>query len=62
MTRSLVKRGVQPDRITTVFYGDTRPDGQYKGHDEASLAKNRRVEFLIRKVDLRSKGHGVDSR
>lgn len=61
VTRSLIKRGVRPDRITTVFYGDTRPN-KIPGLKEADKAgKDRRVEFLIRKTDLKANGHKVDA-
>jgi chemotaxis protein MotB len=52
VTRSLIQRGVRPEKITTVFYGDTRA---VKGD------KNRKVEFVLRKVDLLTKGHRVGS-
>jgi chemotaxis protein MotB len=50
VTRSLVQRGVRPEKITTVFYGDTRA---VRGD------KNRKVEFILRKRDLLTKGHKV---
>ena len=53
VTRSLVTRGVPPGKITTVFYGDSRPQ------KSASKEKNRRVEFIIRKRDLSTPGHKV---
>ena len=52
VTRSLIQRGVRPEKITTVFYGDTRA---VKGD------KNRKVEFILRKRDLHSKGRRVRS-
>lgn len=61
ISRVLMKRGVEADRITTVFYGDTRPaKDSYKGF--ANRDKQRRVEFTIRKVDLRKEGHLVKPR
>lgn len=62
VSRSLVRRGVRPDRITTVSYGDTRPDrvqGDIQMDDDA---RNRRVDFIIRKIDLNHPGHKVQSR
>jgi chemotaxis protein MotB len=50
VTRSLIKRGVRPEKISTVSYGDTRP---------IKNEPNARVEFLLRKVDLRSPGRKV---
>ena len=41
----LIKKGVEPDRLQAVGYGDTRPLD--KGHSSAARAKNRRVEFII---------------
>ncbi len=58
--RSLVRRGVRPDKIITVFYGDTHPE-RIEGRNEVELDKlSRRVEFIIRKRDLRTEGHKVD--
>ena len=54
VARSLMKRGVPPEKITTVFYGDSRPNRSAE-HQE----KNRRVEFIIRKRDLGAPGHKV---
>jgi peptidoglycan-associated lipoprotein len=41
----LVNLGVQPDRLSTISYGEEKPVDQ--GHDEAAWAKNRRDEFVI---------------
>ena len=56
VARSLIKRGVRPDKITVVSYGNTRPS------KEKRVDLHRRVEFLLRKVDLRTEGHKVDPR
>lgn len=62
VTKDLVKRGVRPGKISTVSYGDTRPD-KVKGNIRVSgEARNRRVEFLIRKRDLTAVGHKVESK
>lgn len=37
--------GVKHDRMETISYGEEKP--AVSGHDEDSLAKNRRVEFVI---------------
>jgi chemotaxis protein MotB len=61
VTRALIRRGVRADKVTTVFYGDTRQD-KISGEDYAQQAKvDRRVEFIIRKRDLRTGGHKVES-
>ena len=61
VARSLIKRGVPPEKISTVFHGDTRtvkmPNVSVGKIDELS----RRVEFMIRKTDLDSDGHKVES-
>ena len=62
VARTLIKRGVRPDKITTVFYGDTRPEKTLKRRSQITRDLNRRVEFLLRKVDLQTKGQKVDSR
>jgi outer membrane protein OmpA-like peptidoglycan-associated protein len=45
----LVGKGVDADRLTSQGYGETQPLD--KDHTEAAWAKNRRVEFQIRKRD-----------
>lgn len=50
VTRSLIKRGVRPNKITTVFYGDSRA---VRGD------LNRKVEFVLRKRDLKTEGKRV---
>ncbi len=62
VTRSLIKRGVRPDKITTLFYGDSRPDTSYGKNSDVPQNLNRRVEFTLRKADLRDMGHKVESR
>ena len=42
--RALLLQGVSEGQITTVSYGEERPADP--GHDEASWAKNRRVELV----------------
>lgn len=41
----LIRRGVRPSRLEAKGYGPDRPIA--KGDDEASRAKNRRVEFVV---------------
>lgn len=53
VSRLLMKRGIAPERISTVFYGDSRP--QPNGEN------NSRVDFLIRKSDLRQEGKKVNA-
>ena len=43
--RYLVGKGVDPARLRTKGYGETRP--RDPGHDEAAWSRNRRVEFVI---------------
>jgi chemotaxis protein MotB len=53
VTKAIIKRGVRPSKITTVFYGDSRAkDNQV----------NRKVEFLLRKIDLRTEGKKAKSK
>jgi outer membrane protein OmpA-like peptidoglycan-associated protein len=44
----LVHFGVDPKRLTSKGWGETRP--VVEGHDEAAHSKNRRVEFIITRV------------
>lgn len=62
VSKSLIRRGVNPQRITTVFYGDSRPVS-IPGKDKATNAKeSRRVEFIIRKTDLMTPGVKVNDK
>ncbi|MFA5584271.1 MAG: flagellar motor protein MotB [Bacteriovoracaceae bacterium] len=56
ISKSLIQRGVNPNRITTLFYGDSRP--LKKVH---SSIVDGRVEFLIKKNDLRTEGRKVEA-
>ncbi len=62
VARSLIKRGVKPDRVTTTFFGDTRPDKVLSSTGQQDQSLNRRVEFIIRKRDVATPGHKVESR
>jgi len=64
VTRALVRRGVRNTKVSTVFYGDTRPQKDNgKTLSASELDKlNRRVEFVLRKTDLRTPGHKVESK
>jgi OOP family OmpA-OmpF porin len=44
----LIKFGVEPSRVTTEAFGDTKPVAT--GTNAEALAKNRRVEFIITKT------------
>lgn len=57
VSKALIQRGVSADRITTIFYGDSRP--------LVKINKNisdRRVEFVLKKNDLRVEGKKVEAR
>lgn len=56
VSKSLIQRGVSPERVTTIFYGDSRP--QQKVNKNIS---DRRVEFILKKVDLRTEGRKVEA-
>lgn len=56
VSKALIQRGISPSKITTIFYGDSRP--QVKVNEQIS---DRRVEFLLKKVDLRTEGRKVES-
>jgi len=56
VVRMLVAKGVRPKKITTVFYGDSRP---VKVNGKTNKKLSRRVEFLIRKRDLSAPGFKV---
>ena len=52
VAKSLIARGVEKEKITVVVYGDTRAK-------QNSL--NRKVEFVLRKRDLRTQGKKVNA-
>lgn len=58
VSKSLLQRGVLAEQITTIFYGDSRQQDKSKNKD----ASDRRVEFVLRKVDLRTEGRKVEAR
>jgi chemotaxis protein MotB len=59
VSRILISRGVDPKRVTTLFYGDNRPvKDSYLG--SSKRPEQRRVEFILRKRDLKKAGHKVD--
>ena len=56
VSKSLIQRGISADRITTIFYGDSRPQVKVNG-----TVSDRRVEFMLKKVDLRTEGRKVEA-
>ena len=56
VSKSLIQRGISANRITTIFYGDSRPQAKVNGN-----VSDRRVEFLLKKVDLRTEGRKVEA-
>ncbi|TDJ06878.1 MAG: hypothetical protein E2O68_04445 [Deltaproteobacteria bacterium] len=56
VVKMLVAKGVRPEKITTVFYGDSRP---IKVNGKINKKLSRRVEFIIRKRDLSAPGFKV---
>lgn len=55
VSKALIRRGVSPGRITTVFYGDSRPQEKVNAN-----ISDRRVEFVLKKNDLRVEGRKVE--
>lgn len=60
VARSLMARGVPPGKVTSVFYGDSRPQ-IISASGEVNNEKSRRVEFIVRKRDLGAAGRKVPS-
>jgi chemotaxis protein MotB len=52
VTKVLIKNGVRPNKISSVFYGDSRA---------VENDTNRKVEFVLRKRDLKTEGRRVRS-
>ena len=61
VTKSLIERGVLPEKITSVFYGDSMPRSGYENFDQVPRHLTRRVDFILRKIDLNELGHKVNS-
>ena len=62
ISKSLIERGVSPEKITSVFYGDSRPNKGDADTDDVPQDIHRRVDFILRKVDLNRPGHKVEPR
>lgn len=56
VSKVLIQRGIAPEKITTIFYGDSRPEPKNQNN-----VSDRRVEFLLKKVDLRVEGRKVQA-
>lgn len=56
VSKALIQRGVSADRITTIFYGDSRPQKKV-----SESINDRRVEFVLKKADLRTEGRKVEA-
>jgi len=55
VTKEFIRLGVNPEKITTVFYGDTRLYVDTSKSSKELIELSRRVEFIIRKRDLGEK-------
>ncbi len=56
VSKAMIQRGIAPARITTIFYGDSRPLEKVN-----NTVSDRRVEFLLKKTDLRTEGRKVEA-
>ena len=56
VSKALIQRGVLPSHVTTIFYGDSRPLDKTNKN-----VSDRRVEFLLKKTDLRVEGRKVEA-
>jgi peptidoglycan-associated lipoprotein len=45
LREELIKLGIDPTRVDTITYGESRPDAI--GHDESAFKLNRRGEFIV---------------
>ena len=62
VSRSLVRRGVRPEKVITVSFGDSRSVDESSNSEAKNRELSRRVEFSLRKRDLNSGGEKVRSR
>lgn len=51
--RMLMQRGVSPERLTIIFYGDSRPQ---QNPENNPYIIDRRVDFFLKKADFRREG------
>ena len=51
---ALVARGVHPDRIAVVSYGEARPECRAKVRSETCWSKNRRADILVRRASAQN--------
>ncbi|MDH5581699.1 MAG: OmpA family protein, partial [Bdellovibrionales bacterium] len=59
VAKTIIRRGVQSSRVSSVFYGDSRPE-RIPGKSELENQElSRRVDFILRKTDLRDEGRAV---
>lgn len=56
VSKSLIQRGISAERVTTIFYGDSRPLQKINKN-----ISDRRVEFVLKKADLRVEGRKVEA-
>ena len=56
VSKALIQRGITPSRITTIFYGDSRPLDKVNAN-----VSDRRVDFILKKTDLRTEGRKVEA-
>lgn len=61
VSRSLIEMGVPAKKITTIFYGDSRPLVMPGKRQKDIDFLSRRVEFTLRKTDITTTGHKVNS-
>lgn len=62
VAKEIIGLGVRPEKITTVFYGDTRPYEDSSKSKQELKKLSRRVEFIIRKRDLSEKRYDTPIR
>jgi len=56
VSKAFIQRGISQNKITTIFYGDSRPQAK-----TVAKSSDRRVEFVLRKADLRIEGRKVEA-
>lgn len=62
VARALIRRGVPPEKVIPVSFGDTRPNKTSAGVTIDDVTKSQRVEFLMRRRDISKEGHKVRAR
>jgi len=61
VARDLMKQGIRSDKVVSTFYGDSRPIEKPNRPAAENRRSSQRVEFVIRKKNMKIDGHKIDN-